>query len=190
MATTTTTINVTTQKADIVLELQALIHGVNTLIPNVDPFLLARKTVSRAAFLSQAQARLDAALKTKDARIALHNAVEAERNAQADFKPTRSAFRAYLVSYYGANAPELQQYGFVQNRRPKKTAQAKANAATKAKATRTAQGTKGKKQKAAIKATPPTASSTAQPAVATAPVPAAPPPSPAIPPSVTPAHVA
>jgi hypothetical protein len=152
MSATTATINVTTQKADSVLELQALIQGVTVLLPHVDPFMLSRQTYSRADLLARIQARLDAAIATKSARIVLHNAVGAERNAQANFKELHASFRAYLVSVYGANAPELQQFGYVQSRKPKRSAQAKANAALKAKATRTARGTKGKKQKAAVHA--------------------------------------
>ena len=83
MTTSTTTINVTTQKADAVLELQALINGITTLLPNVDPFLLSRQTIARADLLAQAQKTLAAALATTSARIAMHNAVEAERLAES-----------------------------------------------------------------------------------------------------------
>jgi hypothetical protein len=170
-APTTATINVTTQKADNVLELQALIHGITTLLPKVDPFILSRQTYSRADLLARIQARLDAAIATRNARIGLHNAVEAERNAQVTFKPLRTSLRAYLVSVYGANAPELQQFGFVQNRKPKRSAQAKADAAKKAKATRAARGTKGRKQKAPIHGSPATPGA---PATAPAAAPATP----------------
>jgi len=37
---TPTTVNVTTQKADAVLQLQALLHGILVKLPGVDPFLL------------------------------------------------------------------------------------------------------------------------------------------------------
>jgi hypothetical protein len=180
MATPTTTINVTTQKADNVLELQALMTGITTLLPHVDPFLLSRQTYPRADLLARVQARLDAAIATKNARITLHNVVDAERNAQAAFKGLHASFRAYLVAVYGANAPELQQFGYVQNRKPKRTAQTKADAALKAKATRTARGTKGKKQKAAIHGAPPPTAATATPPAATT-APAASPTPPAAP---------
>jgi hypothetical protein len=150
---TTATINVTTQKADSVLELQALINGITMLLAGVDPFRLSRQTYTRAELLARVRERLDAAIATKSARITLHNTVEAERIAQANFRGLRSSFRAYLVSVYGANAPELQQFGYVQNRKPKRSAQAKADAAKKAKATRAARGTKGRKQKAAVRPT-------------------------------------
>jgi hypothetical protein len=172
MATPTTTINVTTQKADSVLELQALIGGITMLLPTVDPFLLSRQTYKRADLLARIQARLDAAIATKDARITLHNVVDAERNAEAAFKGLHASFRAYLVAVYGANAPELQQFGYVQNRKPKRTAQTKADAALNAKATRTARGTKGKKQKAAIHGAPPPNAATAT-ALAASPTPPA-----------------
>jgi hypothetical protein len=192
MATATTTVNVTTQKADAVLEMQAFINGINTLLPGVDPFRLSRQTLTRAQLLAQAQARLDAATATKNARLTLHTSVEAERIAAQSFQPIRVAFRAYLVAIYGANAPELQQYGYVQNRKPKRTAQGKATAAAKAKATRAARGTKGKKQKAAIKGTPSpdngtaTTASPVSPVAAGSPAPS-PSPAPALAPATSPA---
>jgi hypothetical protein len=172
--TTSTTVNVTIQKADAVLQLQALIASIKTLLAGVDPFKLTRETISRADLLARAQSRLDAAVATKSSRQAMHNAVAAERIAETQFKPLRAAIRSYLIGAYGPNAPELQEFGFVQNRRPKKTAATKATAVLKAKATRTARGTKGAKQKAAIKGAPPaatTVTSSPSPVVA----PAAPP---------------
>src|SRR5258708_21732724 len=117
MSTPTITVNVTTQKADTVLELQALVVGIDKLLAGVDPFKLSRETITRADLLTRVQSRLNAALASKAARQAMHNAVAAERTAQAQFKPLRAALRSYLVGAYGANAPELQQFGFVQNRR-------------------------------------------------------------------------
>jgi hypothetical protein len=151
---TPTTVNVTTQKADAVLQLQALLHGIQLKLPGVDPFLLYRLTLSRDELVKRIQTRLDTAIATKASRQAMHNAVAAERAAQAEFKPIRSALRSYLAGVYSANAPELQEFGFVQNRRPAKTVASKAAAVAKGKATRVARATKGRKQKAAIKGAP------------------------------------
>jgi hypothetical protein len=164
---TTTTVNVTTQKADAVLQLQALIASINSKLAGVDPFKLSRETISRADLLAKVQTRLDAAVATKTSRQSMHNAVAAERIVEAQFKPLRAALRSYLIAAYGPSAPELQEFGFVQNRRPNKSVASKATALVKAKATRSARGTKGKKQKAAIKGTP-----TASPAVSPSPSPA------------------
>jgi len=161
---TPTTVNVTTQKADAVLQLQALLHGILVKLPAVDPFLLYRLTLSRDELVKRIQTRLDTAIATKTSRQAMHNAVAAERAAQADFKPIRSALRSYLVGVYGANAPELQEFGFVQNRRPAKTVASKAAAIAKGKATRVARATKGRKQKAAVKGAPATSTAPAAPA--------------------------
>jgi hypothetical protein len=169
---TPVTVNVTTQKADAVLQLQALLHGIQVKLPGVDPFLLYRLTLSRDELVKRVQTRLDTAIATKTSRQAMHNAVAAERAAQADFKPIRSALRSYLVGVYGANAPELQEFGFVQNRRPAKTVASKASAIAKGKATRVARSTKGRKQKAAVKGAP--AASTAPAASAASPAATAP----------------
>jgi hypothetical protein len=169
---TPTTVNVTTQKADAVLQLQALLHAVQTKLSGVDPFLLYRLTLSRDELVKRIQTRLDTAIATKTSRQAMHNAVAAEHAAQADFRPLRSALRSYVASIYGANAPELQEFGFVQNRRPAKTVASKAAAIAKGKATRVARATKGRKQKAAVKGAP--AASTAPSAPAANPAAAAP----------------
>ena len=175
---TPVTVNVTTQKADAVLQLQALLHGIQVKLPGVDPFLLYRLTLSRDELVKRVQTRLDTAIATKTSRQAMHNAVAAERAAQAEFKPIRSALRSYLVGVYGANAPELQEFGFVQNRRPAKTVASKASAIAKGKATRVARSTKGRKQKAAVKGAP--AASTAPAVSAASPAVTAPAASPAV----------
>ncbi len=151
---TPTTVNVTTQKGDTVLQLQALRHSILVSLPGVDRFLLSFMTLSRDELVARVQARLDAAIATKTSRQAMHNAVAAERIAEAQFRPLRSALRSYVAAVYSANAPQLQEFGFVQNRRPAKTVASKATAIVKAKATRAARATKGRKQKAAIKGTP------------------------------------
>ena len=61
--------------------------------------------------------------------------------------PYRRDMRSYLVSKYGPNSPTLQAFGFTQAKAPQKSAAAKAAGVAKAKATRAAIGTKGKKQR-------------------------------------------
>jgi hypothetical protein len=73
-----------------------------------------------------------------------------------------------LQARYGKASPEVQAFGFTQSRKPKPSAQSKAVAVTKAKATREARGTKGAQQKR-IKGTSPApaakVSTTSTPAV-------------------------
>ena len=156
-ATTPKTISVTTQKVDTQAEYQALIDGIGALMPGVDPFLLAKRTIARADLLAQFQKRIDAAKATKAARIALSASVAAEREVDAAVKPLRSAFKTFAQGRYGKTAPELQELGFVPYRKPAKSAQKKAAGVTKAAATRKSRGTKGRQQKAATPAASPAA---------------------------------
>ncbi|HEV3191217.1 MAG TPA: hypothetical protein VGY54_12000 [Polyangiaceae bacterium] len=150
IVTTPKTVNITTQKIDTQAEYQALIDGTNSLMPNDDPFVLAKRKISRAELFAEWQSRIDAAKATKSCRLALAAAVAHERQLDVTVKPLRGAFKTFAQSRFGKNAPELQELGFVQNRTPKKSAQKKAAGAVKAQTTRKARGTKGRQQRAAI----------------------------------------
>jgi len=166
-AATPKTVNITTQKIDTQAEFQALIDGTNSLMPNDDPFVLAKRKVTRADLFAEWQSRIDAAKATKSCRLALGAAVAHERQLDGTVKPLRSAFKTFAQSRFGKNAPELQELGFVQNRTPRKSPQKKAAGVAKAQTTRKARGTKGRQQRAAIPGAQPTAQG-ATPAVTSA----------------------
>jgi hypothetical protein len=67
--------------------------------------------------------------------------------------------RNYLITQYGNRSPVLQQFGFTPAKAPQKSAAVKAAGVAKARATRAAIGTKGKKQRKlaakAVNQTPP-----------------------------------
>jgi hypothetical protein len=142
------TLNISTQKVDTQAEYQALIDGIQTLLPGMDPFALAKRTITRAALLAEFERRIEAAKRTKADRISLAASVASEREIDAAVRPLRSAFKPFAQGHYGKSAAELQQLGFVQNRRPRKSAQKKAAGVVKAQATRKARGTKGRQQEA------------------------------------------
>jgi hypothetical protein len=144
------TVNITTQKIDTQAEYQALIDGTNSLMPSDDPFVLAKRKITRVELFAEWQSRIDAAKATKSCRLALGAAVAYERQLDATIKPLRSAFKTFAQSRFGKNAPELQELGFVQNRTPRKSAQKKAAGVAKAQTTRKVRGTKGRQQRAAI----------------------------------------
>jgi hypothetical protein len=149
-AATPKTVNITTQKIDTQAEFQALIDGTNSLLPTDDPFVLAKRKITRADLFAEWQSRIDAAKATKSCRLALAAAVAHERQLDVTVKPLRDAFKTFAQSRFGKNAAELQQLGFVQNRTPRKSAQKKAAGVAKAQTTRKARGTKGRQQRAAI----------------------------------------
>jgi len=144
------TVNLTTQKIDTQAEYQALIDGTNSLMPSDDPFVLAKRKITRADLFAEWQSRIDAAKVTKSCRLALAAAVAHERQLDVTVKPLRGAFKTFAQGRFGKNAPELQELGFVQNRAPRKSLQKKAAGTLKAQTTRKARGIKGRQQRAAI----------------------------------------
>jgi hypothetical protein len=172
--TTPVTVDVTSQKADLVAVYEALIDGIKTLLVGVDPIVLGTTapsvSMTQASILAQLQQRVDAANATKAARKALASLVAAERGLDVQVRPLRAALKRFLVARLGPNSPELQKFGFTQNRRPRKTAQSKAQAASKATATRAKRSTQGRQQKAAPTAVAPVQATAPSPAPAAAPV--------------------
>jgi hypothetical protein len=161
MSSSTTTINVTTQKATVTAEYKALITGINQLLPGVDPFDIGSVTLSRADLLAKLQGRVDAANATKAALQAYRTAVANERASDATLKPLRAQVKVYLQGRFGKTSTQLQSFGFTPNRVPVRTVKAKAAGVAKSAATREARHTMGKKQKAAIHGTVPEATSAA-----------------------------
>jgi hypothetical protein len=135
-AATPKTVNITTQKIDTQAEYQALIDGTNSLMPSDDPFVLAKRKITRSDLFAEWQSRIDAAKATKSCRLALAAAVGHERQLDVTVKPLRGAFKTFAQSRFGKNAPELQALGFVQNRTPRKSPQKKAAGVAKAQTTR------------------------------------------------------
>jgi hypothetical protein len=144
------TTNLTTQKIDAQAEYQQLVDAINTLLPGVDPFEVGGASVKRAELLSIFQQFIDASKATKALRLELVAQLAKERAAFAEAKPMRADFKVFLQGKYGRTSPLLQKYGFVQNRRPRKTATNKAAGVAAAKQTREALGTKGRQQKAGL----------------------------------------
>jgi len=165
MNTTPITPNITTQKLDTQATFEALRDGLNALMPSIDPFVIAKRTIPRATVVAMIQAVIDACKKTKDDRITLSASVAGEHDALAQAKPVRDGIKLLAQAQFGKTAPELQKLGFVQNRRPRTKAAKKAAGVAKRNATRQARGTKGRQQAAAIAApaeqapTPPAAPS-------------------------------
>jgi hypothetical protein len=122
--TTPTTINVSTQRATFAALLAALVTGINTVLPGVDPFDVDGVTVTRANLLARIQAALDAITAVKAARTALQQAVATQVAALADAR--------------GQKNPALQKLGFTPTRTPVTPVATKAEAQVKKAATRKA----------------------------------------------------
>ena len=164
--TTLSTVNITTQKAGLTAEYQALITGIGTLLPSVDPFVIGNATISRADLLAKLQSLLNAANATRATQAAYHNAVQSERSLTVQVAPLRAQLKLFLQSRFGKTSTQLQSFGFAPNKVPDHTVGSKSTGVAKALATRKARGTLGKKQKSKIHGTVP-APSTPTPPVPT-----------------------
>ncbi len=147
--------NITTTKVDVEALYRALIAGINANLPNVALFNLNDQQFARADLLGQFQARIDAAEAVKAAKTQWHTLVAAERALNRSVSRLRAAMRRYLEALYGADNQKLQDFGFTPAAAPKTKVAVKAEAQVKAKATRSARHTMGKRQKKDIKGTEP-----------------------------------
>jgi hypothetical protein len=151
---TVSTLNVTTQKISGEAQFEALKDGINTKLADVTTFILGKQTFARADLMTRIQARIDAFEATRTARKQWQAAVASEKALQAQVAPLRASLKKYLQARFGAEDPEMQSFGFSQAKTPQRTVAAKSAAVENAQATRAARGTKGKKQRLAIKAAP------------------------------------
>jgi len=147
--TTPATPSITTQKVDVIAEYQALLEGLDSLLPGIDPFVIGGQTISRADLKARLQSRIDAAQKVKNTRKTLAALVADERATAADADPLRSLLKAFCGARFGATSPILQQLGFVQRRRRRTRPANQAAGAEKAKKTRQVVGPTGRQQRAA-----------------------------------------
>ena len=101
------------------------------------------------------QADLDAAAATQTARSKWNDAVKSEQTAHAKAHGVLVGLKGYLVMQYGKTATEVfADFGFTPPKAPKTDPATVVAAAVKAKATRKARGTLGKKARLKITASP------------------------------------
>ncbi len=109
------------------------------------------------------QARIDAANRIITARAAWTAAIAEFEELNRRAKVLLPDLRNVLLGNFGPDSEKLSHFGFAPPRRPKLTVEQRRAASEKAKATRKARGTLGKKQKLAIKGTPETVPTAATP---------------------------
>jgi hypothetical protein len=121
-----------------------------------------------AAVEARFQSAIDAADATVTARGVFRDAVKAEAAQRAGILLFLTALKAYVVLKFGQDAAATQaDFGFVPRKKPVRTADAKAMAAAKTRATRAARKTMGSVQKRDVKGTVTAVTITADGATAT-----------------------
>jgi hypothetical protein len=163
---------------------QNLIDGLNKHAATITSIVLGGATATTKDIVATLQSRINSAKAASSTRASWLAAVQADQAERDRTKTYVSGLKQALLAAFVGQVDTLADFGLTARKPRVSTPEQKLAAATKAKATRAARHTMGKKQKAEIKGTvTPTAPATAAPA-APAPIPTppeAPVPSPVLP---------
>jgi hypothetical protein len=175
-------------KVDLQAVYQAVVNGLLTFYSPTDIFQMAAGTYTRDELVGEFQTFVEAAQTTKANNQQWRAAIQTERTLELHVRELRSGVRGITQARFGKAGAQNLQFGFTLPTPVKKSAETKAVAVAKSKATRAKRNTLGSVQKKDIKgnvnvalvvtpgtdgsqATPPNA---AQPAAPSAPTPEAP----------------
>ncbi|MGH7436607.1 MAG: hypothetical protein ACRENE_13115 [Polyangiaceae bacterium] len=170
---------------------EKLVEGFTKHANEIPQLLIAGTAMKLADITAKVQARIAIAEAVATTHAPWQAAVKADKDATSEYREFFTALRQALLSAYAGKVDALADFGLTARKPPVITPQKRATAALKAKATREARGTMGKKQKAQIKpsvtVTPATVTvdKPATPASPTAPAAAPVPVAPAAPPVAT-----
>jgi hypothetical protein len=130
---------------------QQLIDGLTKVASTIPNFVFGGAPVPTKDVVTTLQARLVTAKAAESARVAWRAAVQADRDERAKTKALISVVKQTLLQYFAGQADTLATFGLTPRKPRAVKPETKVVAAAKAKATRTARHTLGKKQKADIK---------------------------------------
>ena len=173
-------------KTEAATEVTQVIAGAKKRIPNVNQALpVGTSTMTVAAVLGQLQSIIDNRAAVVAAQATAKAKVAAEKAAMPALTVIFHAFVAFIRFTFGSDPEALADFGLAPHKVPAPmTAEQKAVAAAKRKATREARGTMGPKQKKNVKGNV-TATLVVTPAASPTPAPAEAPALPAAPPATT-----
>jgi hypothetical protein len=159
MSTNNTPSLVLQQTAD-----QKLADGLAKHEQSIPSFLVAGQSVKTEDIITILQARSASARAAEATRAAWRTAVKAARDERAKSNALVSKVKQELHLMFDGSINTLADFGLTPRKAHVVTPETKVKAAAKAKATRVARHTVGKKQRQAIKAAAPTATETPAPA--------------------------
>jgi hypothetical protein len=142
-------------KIDLQTSYQAFITGLQTYYQPTDTFALKTGTLTRDEVIAEAQKFIAAAENTKASNRVWRADAQTERAVELEVAPIRRGVRNVVEGRFDENGIELLSFGFEPRKPPVKTVASKMEGIAKAKATRTARGTKGSEQKKDIHGTVP-----------------------------------
>jgi hypothetical protein len=137
------------------LQLQAaystLIAGLLAFFKPNDVFTLPLGEMTRDQLIAFLQTFVTAVDLTTSAHQAWQEALQNEHATELVVRPVRADIKSTLVGRFGKHSKTLLKFGFAPAKQAATTTKGKSTAVAKRQATRDARGTKGKKQKLAIK---------------------------------------
>jgi hypothetical protein len=155
---------------------QKLIDGFNKHAQTITSFVIAGATMQTKDIISNLQALIASATTVQTTRATWQSAVKADKGERTKLQTFVSGVKQALLVAFAGSIDTLADFGLTARKVAVRTPEEKLAAAAKAKATREARHTVGKKVKASIKGTVPTTAPATPPAAsaptaATAPVP-------------------
>jgi len=150
---------------------QKLIDGLNKHAQTITSLVIGGATMQTKDIITNLQALIASAGSVQSTRATWQSAVKTDRDERAKLKTFVSGLKQALLVAFAGSIDTLADFGLTARKVPVRTPEQKTAAAAKAKATRAARHTAGKKQKAAIKGTVPT-TAPATPPAAPSPAPA------------------
>jgi hypothetical protein len=130
-----------------------IIVGVEKDLQNVSQIPLDGDIYTPQSLVAFIQSRIDASNKVMTAKATWIDATKTYGSLNTKGTAVVRALRSFVVGMYGEHSPKLADFGFTPSKRATQTAEEKAAAAAKRKATREARGTMGKRQKSKIHGT-------------------------------------
>ena len=144
-------------KVELQTSYQAFIGGLQAYYQADDTFDLPNGLMTRDEVITELQKFITAAEATKASNKVWRADVQAERAVELEVAPVKRGVRNIVTAKFGEDGAELLQFGLEPRKPPKKSAETKAEAVVKMRATRQARGTMGKDQKKDIHGTVPAA---------------------------------
>jgi hypothetical protein len=143
---------------------QRIIDALGEYFTSTATITLGKKVYKVKDLQQQFQAEVDAAKVTQSAKTAYQQAAKAEAKVSTQITPLYKLLRGAIVSQFGPTSDEVAGFGFTP-KEPQTDVATKVLAIEKREATRLARGTKGSKQRQAIKGNvPATVSAATSPA--------------------------
>jgi hypothetical protein len=128
-----------------------VIAGIQKHLQTASSLPLAGATFTPAVLVKLVQSRIDSANGSTAAKANWHSTVVDDKTLNTKLAPVIRALRQYVINVFGDTSPVLADFGFTPPKRATRTPEEKAASAAKAKATRAARHTMGKKQKKGVK---------------------------------------